>query len=134
MRRQLTTLSEDPDNFAAEFDHWKSLGVAGEYSSYLFGKDSSYIAPGGLEHVHLVPLEASALVKWDIQWRRRSRKVSDRALVYASDQTHGHLLIYILGEPTAHEVALMRTPEHQTLMRKLSLIAKAFIERGAVIG
>ena len=48
------------------------------------------------------------LAAWNTQWHRRGRKVGDRALVNASDGTHGHLHIYILGEPDAHQVARMQ--------------------------
>ncbi|MGJ7558373.1 type II toxin-antitoxin system YafO family toxin [Variovorax sp. RB3P1] len=141
LSRQLVTVGEDPHNFAGEFDRWKALGSAGEYASYLFGKDGAYVAPpvngvpNVLRHVHLVPLaDPPALRRWNLQWRHRSRKVSDRALVYASDPTHGHLLIYILKEPDAHMVPRMATDDHRVLMLKLARIAEAFVLRGAVIG
>ena len=74
-----------------------------------------------LRHAHSVPLaDPPALRRWNLQWRHRSRKVSDRALVYASDPTHGHLLIYILKEPDAHMVPRMATDDHRVLMLKTS--------------
>ncbi|MDP9919042.1 mRNA interferase YafO [Variovorax boronicumulans] len=132
---QLKALGEDPSNFAGEFDHWKSQGLVGEYSNYLFGKDGGYIRPDKLRHVHLVPLsDVNALMKWNIAWKRQSRRVSDRVLVYASDSTHGHLLIFILDEPQAHEISRMRTNEHQELMQSFSAIADRFIQTGQILG
>lgn len=131
---------EDPDNFAAEFDHWKSLGERGEYSSYLFGKDGAYSSPkvngvaNELRHVHLVPLlNQDELQKWKRAYRRGSRKTSDRALVYVSDPYCGNLLIYILDEPDAHAVARMSTEKHRTAMLKFAAIAEHFIQTGEVI-
>lgn len=140
LAKQFQALNEDPAIFAAEFDRWKRAGAAGEYDSYLFGKDGAYAAPavGGqpniLRHVHLAPLGAMALLEWNRQWKRGSRKVSDRALVYASSPRHGHLLIFILHEPTAHTVARMATPAHRTLMLKFCKIADRFLFDGSVIG
>lgn len=139
LRKQFASLHEDVDDFCGEFEAWKARGAASEYDSYLFGKDGAYSTPtvGGvpnlLRHVHLVPLaNPAALIAWNRQWHRRSKKVSNRALVYASDVTHGHLLIYILAE--AHEVARMRTPMHTQLMWKLAHIADRFIQDGTVVG
>ncbi|MBJ2155290.1 type II toxin-antitoxin system YafO family toxin [Variovorax sp. IB41] len=132
---QLRSLGENAANFASEFDHWKSQGLAGEYANYLFGKDGGYIRPDKLRHVHLVPLsDVNALMKWNIAWKRQSRRVSDRVLVYASDPTHGHLLIFILDEPHAHEIAQMRTSTHRQLMQSLSVIAERFIQTGIILG
>jgi mRNA interferase YafO len=140
LQGQLTALDAGASDLCSEFDHWKTLGAAGEYDSYLFGKDSAYVAPrvagvpNVLRHVHLVPLaDPRALAAWNTQWQRRGRKVSDRALVYASDRTHGHLLIYILAEPDAHLVARMGTPVHHQLMLKLAHVAECFMHDGSVI-
>lgn len=136
LERQLASLNEDPANFAAEFDAWKAKGPAGEYDSYLFGKDGAYGTqlPSSLRHVHLVPLaDPASLVAWNLAWSRRSRKVSDRALVYASDVMHGHLLIFILSEPDAHRVARMQTQADTTLMLKLARVAERFVHDGTVI-
>lgn len=137
LRRQLVALDEEPHNFAREFDAWKARGPAGEYDSYLFGKDGAYGTPlpNSLRHVHLAPIsDASALLAWDAKWSRRSRKVSNRALVYASDPTHGHLLIFILSEPSAHRVVRMQSAADAELMRKLVRIAERFVQDGVVIG
>ncbi|EJE52162.1 hypothetical protein PMI14_03140 [Acidovorax sp. CF316] len=140
MLAALTALKVDPANFATEFDAWKASGEAGEFSNYLFGKDGAYIAPkvGGqanvLRHVHLVPLkDPDKLKKWNRTHRFEGRKSSDRALVYASDPTHGHLLILILEEPDAHVIVKMRTPETRTMMEKLAKVAEAFIHDGSII-
>lgn len=141
LRALMLAQNEDPDNFAAEFDHWKSLGDSGEYASFLFGKDGAYSAPkvngapNALRHVHLVPLsDAGQLTRWNQAFRRRSRKTSDRALVYVSDPYCGNLLIYILDEPDAHEVARMGTPKHRTAMLQFAAIAEHFIQTGEVLG
>jgi mRNA interferase YafO len=104
------------------------------------GKDAAYAAPrvagisNVLRHVHLVPLaDTRALAVWNTQWRRRGRKVSDRALVYASDRTYGHLLIYILKDHDAHLVARMETPAHRQLMLKLARVAERFMHDGSII-
>jgi len=139
--RQLEKLEENASDFTAAFDSWKASGVAGEFDSYLFGKDGAYLkpavfgAPDALRHVHIVPLsDADAHDTWNQQWRRRSRKVSDRALVYAQDPAHGHLLIWILRDPGAHAVARMETEADRTLMLKLLRIAERFVHDGEVIG
>lgn len=139
LRDLLVEQGVSPDNFAAEFDHWKSLGERGEYSSRMFGKDAAYAAPRvdgvphTLRHVHLVPLkDADALVKWGIDWSRGRRKTSDRALVYVSDPYYGHLLLYILDEPSAHSVAKMQTPDDRELMEQFAMVAAHFIQTGEI--
>lgn len=132
------------------FDAWKAGFPRTEYTSFAFGKDSAYASPavdGGkylLRHVHLAPVADKAAL--DV-WRRAfaagkssgkgSKRTSDRALVYASRQLaaggEDHLLIYILAEPDAHQVARMATAEDRHLMQQLASTAAALIENGAVI-
>ena len=55
----------------------------------------------------LVPLlDEVALAKWDKAYSRESRKVSNRALVYAEDTRGNFLLIFILDELTAQPMIL----------------------------
>jgi len=140
IRNQLRESGLDPTNFAAEFDLWKSRGPNGEYSSYLFGKDGAYGSPevngvpNTLRHVHLVPLkDVSTLTRWDKDWRRRTRKRSDRHLVYVSDPYYGHLLLWILDEPGSHEIALMKSPDARQLMLQFATVADHFIQTGEII-
>lgn len=140
LRAQLRESGQNPTNFAAEFDLWKSRGPNGEYSSYLFGKDGAYGAPkvngapNALRHVHLVPLkDLSALARWDKDWKRRTRKRSDRHLVYVSDPYYGHLLLWILDEPGSHEIATMKSPGDRELMLQFAAVADKFIQTGEVI-
>lgn len=139
LRDLLTEQGRNPDNFAAEFDHWKSLGDRGEYSSRMFGKDAAYAAPQVdgvphvLRHVHLVPLkDPDALSKWGRDWHLRRRKTSNRALVYVSDSYYGHLLLYILDEPAAHAVARMETNDDRELMEQFAMVAAHFIQTGEI--
>lgn len=139
IREQLRESGQDPTNFAAEFDLWKSRGSNGEYSSYLFGKDGAYGTPevnglpNTLRHVHLVPLlDMPALMRWTKDWRRQTRKRSDRHLVYVSDPYYGHLLLWILDEPGSHEIALMKSPEDRTLMLQFAAVADHFIQTGEI--
>lgn len=140
IRAQLRESGQNPTNFAAEFDLWKSRGSAGEYDSYLFGKDGAYGtprvngAPNTLRHVHLVPLnDVAALPRWEKDWARRTRKRSDRHLVYVSDPYYGNLLLWILDEPGSHEIAVMKTPEDRELMLQFAAVAEHFIQTGEVI-
>lgn len=139
IRSQLIAIGKDASNFAAEFDHWKAKGAVGEYESYLFGKDGAYGAPhvGGksntLRHVHLIPLmEMTAFARWNRDWRRKTRKTSDRHLVYVSDPYYGHLLLWILDEPGSHDIARMQTPEDRRLMLQFVAVAEHFIQTGEV--
>lgn len=122
----------------SDFARWKS---GDEYGEYLFGKDGAYTTPevdgakNVLRHVHLVPIaDAEQLQRWDKAWKHRSRKTSDRALVYVDGGRYGHLLIYILAEPNAHDVPQMRTPEHRELMEAFVAIAEKFLANGQVMG
>lgn len=140
IRDQLRESGQNPTNFAAEFDLWKSRGANGEYGSYLFGKDGAYVTPGvggvpnTLRHVHLVPLlDVEQMSRWEKDWKRRTRKRSDRHLVYVSDQYYGHLLLWILDEPGSHEIAVMKTPEDRELMLQFAAVADHFIQTGEVI-
>lgn len=137
---QLKALSEDPEAFAAEFNAWKAQGSKGEYESFLFGKDSAYVRPEvdgeqyQLRHVHLVPIkDLQKLTIWEKLWKRRTRKTSDRVLVYTSNTRGNHLLIFILDEPTAHDIAKMKSTEDKQLMERLAAVAAAFLYDGSVI-
>ncbi len=130
----------DPEGFAAEFDFWKSLGIAGEDESYNFGKDGGYRTPQvgreqyALRHVHLVPVsDLLALGRWDWAWNNRRRRTSDRHLVYTSHDTYGHLLLWILDEPGSHDIAKMQTDEGRDLMQQFAMVAYHFRQTGAII-
>jgi mRNA interferase YafO len=120
------------------FQHWKKS--RDEYGSYLFGKDSAYMMPKidgksyRLRHVHLPPLSIPGQLEvWNKQWQRRGRKTSDRVLVYVENGRDDYLLIFILPEPMAHEIAKMQTPAHRQIMESFASVAAKFLETGQVI-
>lgn len=136
---QLAAKFPSPLRLLADFEAWKAGGAAAEYDSPVFGKDGAYADPAvngqryKLRHVHLPPMgDPEGLKKWNAAWRRRGRKVSDRALVYCEDGAD-YLLIFILPEPDAHEIARMATPEDRHSMEAFARIAAAFIERREII-
>jgi Toxin YafO, type II toxin-antitoxin system len=124
--------------FVHKFSAWKT---GGEYDSFLFGKDSAYVRPEVdgrqymLRHVHLVPLaDGTQLDSWNRVWVKRGRKTSDRALIYVDDDNGGYLLITILDEPDAHEIARMKTARDREIMEGFAHVAAAFMEDGTVLG
>lgn len=128
----------DENILLESFQRWKNS--QNEYGSYLFGKDGAYMIPKingksyRLRHVHLPPLSTPEQLKvWNKQWQRRGRKTSDRVLVYVEDGQGNYLLIFILPEPLAHEIAKMQTPAHRQLMENLAAVAAKFLETGQVI-
>lgn len=134
---QIAALGANSAEFVALFDDWKRQG---EYGSYFFGKDGAYSGfrvdgvTVDFRHVHLLPVtDTIALKKWQLAWRRRSRKVSDKALVYSQDDRGNYLLIFILYEPTAHLIAQCRTQEHREIMQGFASAAEAFIFNGDII-
>ncbi|MCX8518124.1 MAG: type II toxin-antitoxin system YafO family toxin [Rhodoferax sp.] len=136
LQNQFDQNPDDCSELLSAFKEWKAKG---EYSSYLFGKDSAYIAPKvdgipyALRHVHLAPIaQTDKLKKWNKAWKNKGRKTSDRVLVYVSNASEA-LLIYVLPEPDAHEIARMETPEDKHLMQSFAAIAAAFLDRGEVI-
>ncbi|MDH0093444.1 type II toxin-antitoxin system YafO family toxin [Achromobacter mucicolens] len=139
LKEKLQTDGKDPAAFMTLFQSWKALGAHGEYESPYFGKDGAYREPTVankmvLRHVHLRPsVDLAKQHRWDKQYDRRGQKVSDTALLYAEDSTHGLLLLDILYEPDGHEVAKMKTPESADYMRRLARMANAFIYTGQVI-
>lgn len=136
---QFDTLDEF-NEFALAFSEWKSSGSKGEYHSFLFGKDSAYISPKvdgvpyTLRHVHLVPItQADLLVRWNKDFKTKSRKTSDRVLVYVDDGAKNMLLIFILPEPDAHAIAKMQTVEDKAIMHGFAEVAAAFMDTGEII-
>ena len=141
LHNQLAAIGEDSDGWTDFFGDWKARGSAGEYDNYFFGKDGAYVgikmdAPHGkLMHVHLVPiLDPVAFARWERDWARRSRKTSDRALIYADDGHGNYLLIYVLDEPTAHAIASMATQQDKETMQAFAAVASAFVFDGSIIG
>jgi hypothetical protein len=129
----------DLDELANTFTEWKEAGEQGEDDWYEFGKDSAYTKPlvNGdpyvLKHVHMTPVANTGdLVQWDRAWEFHARRTNDRVLVYVQDATKYHL-IALLGEPTAHAVATMQTPEDLQRMRLFVQIAEDFIHTGNII-
>jgi hypothetical protein len=139
LRSSLEGEGYDANEFLAYFLAWKDLGPNGEYADPYFGKDGEYGRPvrNGkrvLRHVHLPPeTDASAIKRWNRDHKQGSRKTSDTSLVYAYDQTHGYLLIYIAREPDGHAIAEMRTAKSRQLMENFADVAERFCHDGTVL-
>lgn len=135
--------------FCEAFDAWKAGFPDTEHTSFLFGKDGAYATPTVdgkryvLRHVHLVPLhDQTALQKWLALYQlgmtkgHWTRRTSNRVLIYATRSLAGggeaHLLMYILNEPDAHEIALMKTAGDRRFMEQFATCAAAFIHDGTV--
>jgi len=132
------------------FDAWKAGFPDSEYKHFAFGKDGAYTTPmvDGkkymLRHVHLAPAhDQQALSKWLYQHQagmsrgKWQRKTSNRVLVYASRRAplggEDHLLMQILNEPDAHQIALMKTAADKHLMEQFAECAAAFIHDGTIL-
>jgi len=140
LKTQFESDGLDHDLFMMFFAQWKSQGEEGEHDSYHFGKDGGYIKPlvnnqaYVLKHVHLMPvLDQERKAAWDKAWKHRSRKTSDRVLIYVDNGLGGFLLIAILPEPDAHRIAQQKTPQDRHTMNVCSEIAERFIDNGDVI-
>jgi mRNA interferase YafO len=130
----------DTNLFIKDFLDWKLQGDIGEYESPLFGKDSAYTNPPvngkkyTLRHVHLPPiLDMKKLEFWLRNFERRGRKTSDRVLIYAKDEMNNYLLITILDEPDAHEIAKMETKNDKRDMIFFAEVAEEFIYHKPII-
>lgn len=137
---QLILARIDPVAFANHFKVWKADWPKNEYESELFGKDGGYITPkvGGvpylLKHVHLVPvLDRNSRNQWYKDLFDRSRKTSDRVLVYTERPGPSYLLIDVLDEPDAHHIAKMLSPEDKAHMEGMANVAEAFIHDGSIV-
>lgn len=126
-----------PNELIREFRIWK---LGDEYGHPYFGKDGAYAKPElelkhhYLRHVHLVPLNDIAQISvWERNFRYKSRKTSDRALVYVDNRKNGFLLIFILDEPDAHNIAMMKTLQHKEIMEGFSEVANAFLWDGTIL-
>ncbi|MFC3816593.1 type II toxin-antitoxin system YafO family toxin [Lysobacter sp. GCM10012299] len=115
-----------------EFSWWKE-DEAREYLSPWFGKDSAYTAPrvNGeqwvLRHCHLPPSHTAALARWQKILSRKGRKTSDRVLVYVKRPDGDFLLIFVLDEPGAHQIAKMENLADRQLMQAMSAAAEEFL-------
>lgn len=114
------------------FTWWKQ-DPSREFESPFFGKDSALIRPsvGGctymLRHCHVVPLHnAAEKRRWAIEHKRRSRKTSDRVLIYVEHRDQ-YLLIDVIDDPGAHEIMRMVDQQGKSFMQKCAEEAHAFI-------
>ncbi|CDG83313.1 type II toxin-antitoxin system YafO family toxin [Janthinobacterium agaricidamnosum] len=126
--------------FVQLFTTWKSAALIGEDEFYPFDAHSAYIRPlsAGKQHVarhvHLVPLrDLAKKPSWKLRTSRRSRRSSDRVLIYVHDAGN-YLLLAILPEPEAHQITRMLYPQDAEAMRSLAEIAEEFLYTGKVIG
>lgn len=123
-----------------DFFKWKQLGPAGEYASFIFGKDSLYKPPASplntLSHVHTVPPRDDVLYEpWVSDHKRQppSRKTSNVALVYATytnslSKKQTFLLIGFLENPNAHDIPKRQTQAHRERMARYNAVATEFIQ------
>ena len=137
LRGYLLSINVDPDAFMDEFRSWKAEWPKREYESELFGKDGAYGTPlvdgnaNVLRHAHITPIHPNKRKSWMKRHFRKSRKTSDRHLIYVKDDGD-YLLIYVLEDPDAHEVAKMKTSADRTAMMQFALVAENFIIDGEV--
>ncbi|NHC52368.1 type II toxin-antitoxin system YafO family toxin [Pseudomonas sp. AU8050] len=133
-----SALGSDKATFVTRFCDWKK---GDEFGSYFFGKNGGYRTPtldfpqSQLMHVHLVPLhDVKQLGIWNRLSDRRSRKTSNRVLIYAERSSTQYLLIDILEEADdPHTIANMTTQEDKDMMYAYAAIANCYIESGDIL-
>lgn len=135
---QLRSVGIEPHDFAEWFKLWKD--ARDELDSAMFGRDGGYVAPTvqgekyRLRHVHLVPLlDRGAHDRWYRNYAAGRSRTSDRVLVYVRAANGDYLLISILDEPEAHEIARMQTTLDKGIMRGFATVAEEFLTDGAII-
>ena len=128
-------LSDNTKNIIKEEFLWWKSDKRNEFISEIFGKDSALITPkiNGkpyvLRHCHLPPLnDKKALAKWKQCHRLGSRKVSDRVLIYAENNSD-YYLIDILDDPGAHEIMKMKDVKGRSFMLKCAEEADIFLNK-----
>lgn len=119
-------------DLADEFRWWKA-DPAREYDSPWFGKDSKLLRPTVdgvayvISHCHLIPKNSTEdRVRWQREFRRRSRKTSDRVLFYIEDAGK-FFLVDIVDDPGAHEIMRMTDRNGKAFMQKCADQAKTFL-------
>jgi hypothetical protein len=137
LRKSLESQGLNADKLLEDFATWRA---GDEFGHPFFGKDSAYGSPkvdgqkNVLRHVHLVPLnDLDSLEKWKKDDSRGSRKKSDRVLVYVSDGTKKHLLIFILDDPGAHAIADMQNQADRETMLGFAEVAAEFLDTGEIL-
>lgn len=120
------------------FKWWKA-DVSREFESPFFGKDAALIAPkvGGreyaLRHCHLIPMcDIAEKTKWIQAFKRRSRKTSDRILIYAQ-QGEDFYLINVIDDPGAHQIMRMQDMQGRSFMLECAKEADAFLNGQLVL-
>lgn len=129
LKTQLIAEKLDESVLIERFSEWKR---GDEYSSYFFGKDGFGLKTSVLRHVHLVPLhDINAMSKWNTAWKKRppGRKTSDKYLFYCdAGISHGYLLIYIIGDPGAHD--FLTKKQSKPLLDAFEACANQFVHFG----
>lgn len=120
------------------FKWWKE-DVGREFKSPFFGKDSGLIRPKvdgrdyALRHCHLIPLnDERALSRWKADFRRESRKTSDRVLIYAQDD-EDYYLIDVVDDPGAHQIMRMVDSQGYSFMARCAREASSFLSGQLVL-
>ena len=136
LRQALLDSGAEPESFLAGVDEWRRDWPANEFESEYFGKHGGYMSPKAdghpyrLLHVHLKPIvDRTALAQWMYRFQNKSRKTSDRALIFVAGPKGSHLLITILPEPDAHRVV----SDCPKLMNEFANVAAAFMNEGLII-
>lgn len=112
---------------------WWKASSSREFDSPFFGKDCAFVTPTvngkkyTLWHCHLIPLNnLNALAKWRKDFRWRSRKTSDRYLIYVR-QGDDYFLIAVLDDPGAHYITSGLGAQGHSFMAKCVWEAEAFL-------
>lgn len=99
-----------PAEFTTLRDEFLAWKAGDEYDHPIFGKDAGFRHPQiavdeALRHVHLIPIHnPDGLELWQKAFHRRSRKTSDRILVYVSGlrDPEAYLFIDLFEDPNGH--------------------------------
>ncbi len=128
-------LSNNAQNLISEEFLWWKSDKNNEFKSKIFGKDSALISPKindipyVLRHCHLPPLnDKKALSKWEQCHKFGSRKVSDRVLIYAENNSN-YYLIDIFFFFCAHEILRMKDVKGRSVMLKCAEEAALFLNK-----
>ena len=78
-------------------------------------------------------LDHQARAAWEAAYARDGKRTSDRVLIYVKADNGDFLLIAILAEPDAHDVAEMKTKEDRETMAGFVVVAEEFLTDGSIV-